>query len=406
MPDVHALLAPSAAKRWMTCTPSARLEADMPESTSVYAKEGTFAHAIAENLLQYYKKMDCIAVYDEPTAELVQFRAVRPELIDIENACINEGFDFHEMLETVHNNYVRQVWDVYVRAKAEDRTASLYIEQMVDLSDYVPESFGSSDAIVQWRDKLQVFDLKYGKGVRVSAKGNLQMRLYALGALVGPCEAAPVRDVTMTIIQPRLRLTSSDNITARGLIDWAQNTLSIIAEQAWKGAGDFVPGQHCEFCRVKATCKALAEYTARIVNTASSAGTMTVEELAAVLPKLATIETWIAGVKSKAMELLEQGQTVPGWKLVEGRSVRKIADEAKARAVLSTAGFSVSDYTKTELRGITDLTKLVGGAKIFNSLLGDLVERTTGKPTLAPEDDPRAPYKSAAAAEAAFKNCV
>ena len=405
MPDVHALLAPSAAKRWMTCTPSARLEADMPESTSVYAKEGTFAHAIAENLLHYYKKMDCIAVYDEPAAELVQFRAVRPELIDIENACINEGFDFHEMLETVHNNYVRQVWDVYVRAKAEDRTAALYIEQMVDLSDYVPESFGSSDAIVQWRDKLQVFDLKYGKGVRVSAKGNLQMRLYALGALVGPCEAAPVRDVTMTIIQPRLNLGSTDVMEQDELVRWASDFLVPTARKAYAGEGDYVPGDHCEFCRAKATCRALAEYTQRVTS-AYGNDALSAEELAAVLGKLPVIESWIAGVRSRAQELLEKGEAVPGWKLVEGRSTRKIYKEAEARQILRDAGFEPSDYDKVELRGITDLTRLVGGAKTFNALLGSLVEKQPGKPTLAPEDDPRAPYKSAAGAEAAFKNLV
>ena len=251
---------------------------------------------------------------------------------------------------------------------------------------------------------MNVYDLKYGKGVRVHAKGNPQMRLYALGALIGPGETYPVKTVRTTIIQPRLHAVSSDTIGAYDLLIWAADKLVPVAKAAWKGEGDFVPGEHCEFCRAKATCKALLEYTSRVVRSAGEPESMSAEDFAAVLGKLPTIESWISGVKARAMEMLERGEAVPGWKLVEGRSTRKILREAEARRILREAGFTPADYDKVELRGITDLTRLVGGAKTFNTLLGDLVEKQPGKPALAPADDPRKDYQPAASAEAAFGN--
>jgi len=402
MPDVHALLAPSAAKRWMTCTPSARVESLLPERGSAYAREGTIAHAVAECLLHYYLGYEPLAVYDDPWGHYVDFVMACPEIRELESQAAQEGFDFREILETVHNDYVGIVWSDYVKAMAEDPGAVLLVEWRVGLSDYVPESFGSSDAIIIWADKMNVYDLKYGKGVRVHAKGNPQMRLYALGALIGPGETYPVKTVRTTIIQPRLHAVSSDTIGAYDLLIWAADKLVPVAKAAWKGEGDFVPGEHCEFCRAKATCKALLEYTSRVVRSAGEPESMSAEDFAAVLGKLPTIESWISGVKARAMEMLERGEAVPGWKLVEGRSTRKILREAEARRILREAGFTPADYDKVELRGITDLTRLVGGAKTFNTLLGDLVEKQPGKPALAPADDPRKDYQPAVSAEAAF----
>ena len=396
------MLSPSAAKRWMTCTPSARVESKLPSQTTTYAQEGTYAHAVAERLLHFYLGTEQIAVYDNPLEHSLEFCRAEPELLDIQKACVAEGFDFDEMLQIVHDNYVAVVWGEYVKALAADEAAVLFVEARVDISDYVPESFGSSDAIIIASTEMKVFDLKFGRGVKVSAKANPQMRLYALGALIGPGETYPVDKITMTIVQPRLHAVSIDTILAVDLITWASTVLSPLARQAFRGEGDFVPGDHCEFCRAKATCKALAEYTARIVRTSPEVEAMGAEELAQVLTKLPAVESWIAGVKAKATEMIERGQNVPGWKLVEGRSTRKIYKEAEARQVLQQAGFTPADYDDVKLKGITDLTKLVGGAKTFNTLLGDLIEKTPGKATLAPADDPRPAFTPAAGAEAAF----
>ena len=404
MPDSHALLAPSAAKRWMACAPSARVESLLPDRTSTYAREGTIAHAVAECLLEFYKTNQPLAAYEGPWGYFTEFAMADHELESLAAQCLQEGFDFREIFETVHDDYVAVVWSDFVKAHVEDPNAVLLVETRVDLSDYVPESFGSSDAIIIWGDRMNVYDLKYGRGVRVSAKGNPQMRLYALGALLGPGETYPVHGIQMTIVQPRLHAVSTDTISTFDLVIWATEVLVPAAKKAFHGEGEFVPGDHCEFCRAKATCKALQEYTSRIVRSAGEPESMSAEDFAQVLGKIGVIETWIAGVKARAMEMLERGETVPGWKLVEGRSVRKIYKEAEARKILREAGFQPSDYDRVELRGITDLTRLVGGAKTFNTLLGDLVERQPGKPALAPEDDPRAPYNNAASAEAAFAN--
>lgn len=405
MPTDHALLAPSAAKRWLTCTPSARVESLLPERSSTYAEEGTIAHAVAESLLDYYKEAGVIAVYDDPWAHSPEFHHFDDTLDSLAAQCLQKGFDYREILETVHDYYVKEVWLDYVQARAIDRDASLLVEQRVDISDFAPGSFGSSDAIIIFKNRMSVYDLKYGRGVRVSAKGNPQMRMYALGALMGPAETYPIETIDMTILQPRLHSVSLDSISVQDLAKWAADVLVPAAKLAWKGEGDFVPGDHCEFCRAKATCKALAEFTQR-VSTAYGGGELSAEEIAAVLPKLSVIEGWIAGIRARAQELLEAGETIPGWKLVEGRSVRKIYKEAEARQILREAGFQPEDYDKVELRGITDLTRLVGGAKTFNALLGDLVEKQPGKPALAPADDPRKDYQPAASAEAAFNELL
>ena len=298
------------------------------------------------------------------------------------------------------------IWPDWVRAKAEDADAVMLVEQRVDLSDYVPESFGSSDAIIIWDRRMNVYDLKYGRGVKVSAVGNPQMRLYALGALLGPGETYEIETVRATIIQPRLHAVSSETLHDTDLRIWANLTVAPAAKMAFAGEGEFVPGDHCEFCRAKAQCFALLEYTRRIVRTDSEPKLMTAEDIAAVLPTLATIEGWTAAVRAHAMEIISDGGQVPGWKLVEGRSTRKILRDGEARRILKEAGFQPADYDKTELRGITDLTRLVGGAKNFNAMLGHLVEKQAGKPALAPDDDPRAAYNPSASAETAFESML
>lgn len=401
MPDQHSLLSPSAAKRWMTCAPSALLEAELPDSTSDYAREGTLAHAVAEHLLRFYLQSGLVAPWDDVAAHLEELAIADGAFVSLAARAAELGADFREMLETVHDKYVAIVWEDFVRARSEDPLSVLLVETRVDLSDWIPEGFGTTDASIISGHTLTVYDLKYGRGVRVSAKGNPQMRCYAAGMLAGEALVYEISSVRMVIVQPRLGAVSEDRMSAYDLAAWADDELAPAAGRAYRGEGDYVPGQHCEFCRAKARCKALATYCQRVADINPDARLMAPDELAAVLPAVGVIELWVSAVKAEAVRRLSEGLVLPGWKLVEGRSVRRISDADKAAQVLEQAGFTRDDYLKQELKGITDLERLVG-KKNFGPLLGHLVERKSGSPVLAPASDPRAPFSPAASAEADF----
>jgi hypothetical protein len=299
------------------------------------------------------------------------------------------------MAETVYDHYVRPVYEAYLGAKLQDPDAELLIEARLKLSEFIPEGFGSSDAVLIYGRTLEVFDLKYGKGVKVDAEHNAQMMCYALGAYCGPGETYDIADVRMTIIQPRLRHESSWAITAPDLLLWAHNSLKPAAQLAFRGEGEQVPGEHCRFCKVAAKCRALADYTLRVTKEKTEPGVMTLEEIAALLPHFSTIKSWISSVEEFALEAALEGDTIPGYKVVEGRSLRKISDPHKAMELLEGAGFEPGAYLKpAELKTITDLEKTLT-KKGFKTLLGDLVIKPEGKPTLVEESDPREPYSKA-----------
>ena len=396
----HALLAPSSAKRWMTCTPSARLEAKVPERDTLYTREGTVAHAMAEYILGYYLSCNYTQFPggdDEVQAIIndikngLDYPFVTGLRRHIEEAEIL-GVDGCEMFEIVHEHYCRIVYEAYLAAKAIDPNAELLIEARLKLTEFIPEGFGSSDAVIIADKTLEVFDLKYGKGVKVEAENNPQMMCYALGAYAGPAETYFINKVQMTIIQPRLRHVSSWEITELELVEWAYNTLKPAAARAFIGDGPQVPGDHCRFCKVAAKCRALAEHTLAISAQKKEPGVMTLAEIAEILPHFSTIKSWMNSVEEYALEAALEGDEVPGFKVVEGRSIRKISNAAEAIARLDGAGIPSDNYLKpAELKTITDLEKTLT-KKGFNTILGDLVIKPEGKPTLVENSDPRQPF--------------
>lgn len=387
----HALLAPSSAKRWMTCTPSARLEATRPEKDTAYTREGTIAHAMAEAILCDLLEQNADRVYDVAEYFTSCSDVVENSIV----ACQDEGLDWKEMSETVYEHYVRLVYEAYLGAKLEDPEAVLLIESKLQLAEFIPEGFGSSDAVLIYGTTLEVFDLKYGKGVKVEAEENAQMMCYALGAYCGQGEFYDIANVRMTIIQPRLRHESSWTMTAPDLLNWAHNKLKPAAEKAWKGEGEQTPGEHCRFCKVAAQCKALADYTLKVSEDKTEPGLMSLEEIARILPHFTTIKSWISSVEEFALEAALEGDTIPGYKVVEGRSVRKISNAAEAIERLEGAGIPAENYLKpAELKTITDLEKTLT-KKGFKTILGDLVIKPEGKPTLVEEADPREPFSKA-----------
>ena len=415
MPTDHAILAPSASKRWMTCPPSARLEAQVPSKDTVYTREGTIAHSMAETLLRIALQ-DKLTAWSEDFPDKFQLSyeacqksggrmaALLMELATHVDEALKENLDPWEMLQTVNDNYCRFVYEDYLEAKAQDPEAVLLIEQKLKLTEFIPEGFGSSDAVLIWADTLQVYDLKYGKGVKVSSDWNTQMMCYAIGALCGPGEMYDIENVRMTIIQPRLHWVSTWGQPAKNLWGWAAQELRPAAVLAYEGGGEFTPGDHCRFCNIAPRCKALALKASTLNAHRGDTALMTNEEVAEALINAQALKAYLSGLEAYALEKALEGQTFPGFKLVEGRSIRAISDPAAAMDILAKAGFEEASYCKPkELRTITDLEKLLK-KKGFQELLGSYVVKPQGKPTLVEESDPRPAMNSTSSAVEDFKD--
>ena len=314
----------------------------MPEKDTAYTREGTIAHAMAETMLLHLLSKDTEIVPEYSDFML----SCEARLMHQINDCNEEGLDWKEMAETVYEHYVRLVYESYLGAKLEDPDAVLLIEAKLKLGEFIPEGFGSSDAVLIYGDTLEVFDFKYGKGVKVSAEENEQMMCYALGAYLGPGELYELNKVRMTIIQPRLRHESSWSMHVLDLLQWAEFELRPAAKLAFEGKGEQVPGDHCRFCKVAAKCKALAAHTLEVSKDTTEPGLMSLDEIAELLPHFATIKSWISSVEEFALEAALEGDTIPGYKLVEGRSVRKISNPAEAVARLDGAGIPAENYLK------------------------------------------------------------
>ena len=377
MPGTHALLSPSAAHRWLHCTAAPRLEENQPDSGSDYAREGTLAHAYCARHLKQYLGL--------PTAGE-----------DAEIGTLNDQYHTGEMDEHT-DTYKTIVLERFNAARAKTPDAQLLVEARLDFSKWVPGGFGTGDAVIIADGLLDIIDFKYGKGVRVEAPENPQMRIYALGAYDAYSFEYNIQRVRMTIVQPRLDNLSSDEMSVEDLLAWADKELAPKAQEAYSGEGKQAPGEWCQFCRVKQSCKALAQSCIETAKKAQDPRLLTPEEIATnVLPMLDTVDTWLKGVKEYTLAQALDGVAYPGYKLVAGRSNRVITDVEAARKTLVDAGYDpVAIMKPQEMRGITDLEKLVGKKKLA-ALLEKYLEKPQGKPVLAPESDKRAPYNAAA----------
>lgn len=366
----HALLSPSAAHRWINCTAAPRLEADVEDKGSEFAAEGTLAHAYCAQKLKAFLGL--------PTEDEAK-----------EIAELSDRYHTGEMDEYT-DTYKTIVLEKYNAARAKTKDALLLIETRLDFSEYVPDAFGTADAIIIADGTMEVIDFKYGKGVKVSAEDNPQMKIYALGAYEKFSFEYKIDRVRMTIIQPRIENFSEWELSVSELMAWTDSVLTPKAQQAYKGDGPQVPGDWCQFCKVKSSCRALTQKCIEAAKNHPDPKLISPDELAAdVLPMLATVKTWLAGVEDYALQQALSGVQLAGWKVVEGRSVRKITDQDGAALALNKAGYKTTEiYKPQELRTITDLEKLTG-KKQFAAICGDFIEKPQGKPTLAPESDKR-----------------
>ena len=382
MPNVHSRFPASASHRWINCPGSIRLSesAHLVEPESAYAQEGTLAHAIAEQKLR-------IAV-DKTVKAAELKRLTKDPMYDGE---MDEATTYYAGLVMEHYN-------------AAGNTAELMIEQRVDFSDWVPEGFGTSDAIIVNEDVIEVIDLKYGKGVRVDAEGNSQMRLYALGACAMFGDLYDFKTVRMTIVQPRLDHVSTEELTLNDLLQWARVYVKPAAELALTDDPPLDAGDWCRWCPARAVCRKRAEANLELARYDFQPGDLLSDiEIADILGKIDELTKWAADVEAYALQQALAGTTYDGWKLVEGRSVRKYKDELQVAEKLKAEGFSEAVLYERKLLGITAMEKLVGKKKLMETL-GDLVEKPAGKPVLVPESDKREAINSAAQAAADFKD--
>lgn len=385
----HAKLSASGSKKWLTCTRSAALEDQFPDEQSTYAAEGTFMHEIFElALLMWLERI--------PEAEA---RARYAELK--QNAFWNQELEDHVRAAVERAKAAIEE----IRASCKDPV--ILVEQRLDFSPWVPEGFGTGDLVIIADDVAWVLDLKGGKGIPVECEGNTQMQLYGLGAYNELAHLYDIRRVRMTVLQPRLDNWGSSELLVEDLLEWAETYVKPRAQMAWDGEGEFVAGDHCTdgFCRARFQCPARAEAALEVAKSdfaLKAPELLTAEQLVDVLSKADMAIAWLNDVKSYALKQAENGHEISGYKLVEGRSNRKYSDADAVAEKLIQSGVDEALIYERSLLGITAMEKVLGKKK-FAELLGDLVVKPSGKPTLVPVDDKRPALSSVASAAEDFQ---
>ncbi len=365
MPN-HAFLSASSSQRWLACPPSAALCAKAGDRGSPYAQQGTDAHALCEFLLNKALGRSC----RDPTEDLTWYD--------------------QEMRESAEG-YVAFVMEQVADAKTRCLDPLICVEETVDFSRWVQDAYGTADALIISDGVLQVTDFKYGVGMVISAagedgNGNTQLKLYALASLDTFGNLYNVDRVRLSIYQPRRENVDTFEISVADLLKWADDVLAPTARLAYEGKGDFSVGGHCAFCKVKATCRARAEYNMQLAQYEfQESPKLKKDEIADILTKIDNLVSWAEDVKAYALEQALSGVQYPGYKLVEGRSNRKYADDAAVAKVISDAGY---DPYEKKLLGVTAMTRLLGKTK-FEELLKGYIVKPQGKPVLVPNSDKR-----------------
>ena len=357
----HSLLSASSSHRWLHCPPSARLCEGYDDKGSNFAAEGTDAHALCEYKLRAALGMEA----KDPTEDLSWYDA--------------------EMEESA-NGYAAFVMELVEEAKKNCSDLVVLIEQRLDYSRYVAEGFGTGDCVIIADGTLHIVDFKYGRGILVEAEDNPQMMLYALGALELFDCLYDIDTVSMTIFQPRRGNVSTYTLPKADLYEWADTVLAPAAELAWSGEGEYHCGEWCQFCKAKADCRERANANMELAKYEfKQPPLLTDEEVEEILGRIDELIAWASDIRDYALQAAIGGKHWTGYKLVEGRSNRKYTDERAVVAAVRAAGYDPYEH---KVLGVTAMTTMLG-KKQFNDILGGLVTKPQGKPTLVPDSDKR-----------------
>lgn len=357
----HALLSASSSHRWLHCPPSARLSESYEDKGSDYAAEGTDAHTLCE-----YKLRKALGLpAEDPTNDLTYFNSE---------------------MDDYASGYATFVLELVEAAKRTCSDPQVLIEQRLDFSRHVENGFGTGDCVIIADGTLHIVDFKYGQGLLVQAKDNPQMMLYALGALGIFDGIYDISTVAMTIYQPRRDNISTQVVFKESLYQWADEVLKPAAELAFAGAGEFQCGEWCCFCKAKHECRARAEHNLDLAKYEFQRPPLLMDdEVEAILGQVDELVSWASDIKDYALKAALAGKQWQNWKMVEGRSNRKYANEDAVANAVSSAGF---DPYERKVLGITAMTTLLGKSR-FEEILGGLIEKPQGKPTLVPASDKR-----------------
>ena len=365
---IHAKVSPSSSEMWLKCPPSATKPDPNMDEPSIYAEQGTEAHACCEYRLK--------------TALGMEITDPRPNM---------KYYD--EEMENCAEDYTNLVLEKIEEAKCACSDPVVLIEQKLYLQDYIPDGYGYGDCVIIADGTLQVIDYKHGLGVLVSSERNTQMMCFALGALKLVDCIYDISNVAMTIVQPRRANISTYEMTVDELLTWGEEVLKPIAKLAYDGEGEYVAGEHCRFCKAKATCRARADYNMELAKfDFTPAPELESDEIAEILEKADELISWAGDVKADALSEALKRTNYPGFKIVEGRSVRKYTDEQMVAEAVAAAG--IDPYEK-KLLGITAMTSKLG-RKRFDEILGSLVYKAPGKPALVSVSDKRPAMNTAA----------
>lgn len=357
----HAFLSASSSHRWLACPPSAQACAEIKDTPSPYAQQGTDAHALCE-----YKVLSALGKsVQDPTPTLEYYDG------EMEN-CTEE--------------YCNYVMEQYANAKMHCSDPLILIEQRLNFSKWVPEGFGTGDCVIVADDVLHIIDFKYGLGVLVEAEDNPQMRCYALGALDLYDGIYDINTVKMTIFQPRRSNVNTCSMSKDDLLSWADTILAPTAKLAYEGGGEYSAGEHCQFCKIKASCRKRAEENLKMARyDFAMPAHLTDTEISVILTQTDELVSWANDIKEYALKRALSGTEYAGFKVVEGKSNRRFTDEEAVAFIVKDNGFNPYEQ---KLLGVTAMTSLLG-KKRFEELLSGLIAKPPGKPTLVPLSDKR-----------------